>query len=331
MGKEYFFNHSTAAKEGQFIGRTYEKEYLLKRIYSGFKFSIYGQRRIGKTSLAFEIKRILENDKEEKERLFGEDIKYKVIYCDCGTVYEERDMWRKMINELEPSYDLRNFNKVDIVEFEKMLFKNEEKILFIWDEFEIMARNKNIKESFYNFFRGITNTSPKVNIMVIGKNSIFDIESLYDHLIGSPFFNIFTSFNLKGLTSEESKKLLKLGLGDNEDVKKSIIELIEYAGKSPYYLNLIGNICLNYTCISENLDKIKKEFYLNCKSIYAEILKNYDLYYYSQVFNAIFNDKFIPDGKLKRRLIEENIIVSEEDIECTSKALQQYIVENISI
>ena len=329
MENGFTFNYSIIAQGNQFIGREQEKNELIKGIYSGIKYSLYGQKRVGKTSLAFELTRILESMDGEKSRILGNDVEYKVAYCDCGTILTEKDLWKKILKGLDLEYDFIS-DEIDYFYISEILLNNiNVRKLIILDEFQIIASNNKIPQDFYNFLRGISNTNSLINYMTISKSPIFDIEQLYDHLIGSPFFNIFTKYNLKALPKGEASKLLNDGLRNLLNGQQKLVdELIEYSGTSPFYLNKIGSICMKYAPISDNIETIKREFFLECSPFFEDMIKEYDMYRYSTIISAITTKGFMIDSILKRKFMEENIITDceENKVKISSKALEEYIL-----
>lgn len=152
---------------------------VLNHLIKGQSCSLYGDRRAGKTTLALKVRKELEQ------------LGFKVIYIDCGLIYQQEYLWRMMVDKFSLDY-AGQFNKMDYYEFTKALKNNSNRKLLILDEFELLIANKNISVDVFNFLRAIAN--PEINLiyMTISEISICDLMIKKFEFVGSPFWNIFT-------------------------------------------------------------------------------------------------------------------------------------------
>ena len=89
------FNYSLIVSGNQFVNRTEELSELLSGIERGLKYSIYGQKKIGKTSLVYKIMERLGSTES-----VGTSQNYKIAYINCGEICSEIHLWQAITDDL---------------------------------------------------------------------------------------------------------------------------------------------------------------------------------------------------------------------------------------
>ena len=204
--KEYnpYLNRGPVRNEEMFFGRTKEKENIYEYLQALENVSIVGEPKIGKSSLLINMCR-----KDSVRNIFGPE--FCMVYVnlqDIGEVSLENfyTLIREELikNEIEADFNSsKTFRNFITDRYED----SDEKLALCLDEFEVLT-NSNLKHDFYSFLRGI---SVKKNFaFIIASRQYLSQICQTENALDSELWNVFQTFVLEGLSSEEAKQLIEV-------------------------------------------------------------------------------------------------------------------------
>jgi hypothetical protein len=211
-------------KRDGFFGRAHEARTALSLLGSLQSVSLVGPRRIGKTSLLHHISNpsVLEDH--------GFDPKQFVfIFVGCAELSDlSRDqILQLLLDRARAGVEQANTRGNEVIlptqgitfiDFSNMLSRLTQsgcKLIFLFDEFRYMARNKNLDPAF---FAGLRSIASNLNVAYVTASSLSLLDLTYANssVLGSPFFNIFST--------------IRLGLFEDRDARDLIINPSRAAG-----------------------------------------------------------------------------------------------------
>lgn len=238
-----FFYRTAITQPDFFFGR----ETLLHKIFSRLtaprpqSISLYGERRIGKSSLLWQI----QSTKLRKQ--FNQDVEKQIfIYLDIQSMRSAtvehfierlfvavRDTFMGQI-EFDLPYNYHGFTTLV-----KELTKAEIKIYILFDEFDIITLNKNFTEEFYSWLRSLASHYPVAFIT----SSLSQLQNLCatKQISDSPFFNIFTAFQVSPFTRAEAENMISSLLRLSKsgyDFSGWYEEIFSQAGFLPFFIQI---------------------------------------------------------------------------------------------
>jgi hypothetical protein len=227
-----------------FFGREEEIKGIYNHILALNSVSLFGERKIGKTSLLLHIShpqtlikfRIPENilmfyiDVSSCFFLKSSEVFRKFLECISsritGEVKEKADYLLK-----EEYIYFQKF--ADIV---KEINENNQKIVFLLDEFEKLSK---IKKD--DVFQGMRYLAQMQDIAFV-VSTLHDLKSLFGkkRFSTSPFFNIFTNYQLHGLDESASRELITetFERGCQKINSSDVDSIIRFSGTNPFFLKL---------------------------------------------------------------------------------------------
>jgi len=201
-----------------FFGRKHELKQTFERLAAMQSVSIFGERRIGKSSLLVMIAAT------GPDRL-GEGIEFH--YIDLERVEGTEDFVVRAIEALHGKGETAR-------DLERAI--EERKVVLCLDEFE---QTGDFSKDFFGVLRSLASTG-HLALVVASQSKLADLAS--NGVTTSPFFNIFTSLHLAEMSEDEAGDLLN-GLGGPAGRKFSPEEVRaaqRETGGSPWKLQLFG-------------------------------------------------------------------------------------------
>ena len=250
IGNPYIFGVPIKGPK-MFYGRTEEIDRIKKEIvatsFQKQDFAILGQRRIGKTSMLYQLKGEL-------------DEKYLTVFIDVQNIEpkEPKILFINILNEIKKEilkkYDESVLPIFSVLEREKSndgleytrfnddLEKLTEiiqsgrlpKIVFLIDEVETLKDFKGL--GMLDFFRSLIQKFDDIIFIVVGSDRLYELTTDYS----SPFFNVFKSVELKELNKPVAKKLIKEPSEENNvDFTGNEDRVVELTGGNPYMIQAV--------------------------------------------------------------------------------------------
>lgn len=240
-----------------FYGRKDEINRIKKEIvttsFQKQDFAILGQRRIGKTSMLYQLKREL-------------DEKYLTVFIDMQNVkpQEPKILFVSILNEIKKEiikkYDESILPTFSVIENEKsndgleFIHFNDDleklteiiqssrlpKIVFLIDEVETLTGFGGL--DMLDFFRSLIQKFVDIVFIVVGSNRLYELTNDYS----SPFFNVFKVVELKELIEPDAKNLIKEPPEENNvDFKGNEDRVVELTGGNPYLIQAVCQYIIN--------------------------------------------------------------------------------------
>ena len=201
---------------------------------------LYGNRGVGKTSLANMI------------RYFLEDL--ITIKVTCNRDDNFKTIWERALRKVKFAYPIKKvgykpdeqievipiqvpeIENITITEIEDILFELQEKMVFIFDEFDII-KNKKTKAQMADIIKLLSDNLPFITIIIVG------IAENIDGLLGEhpSIERCVSQINLPTMKVEEAEEMitkymifLELKIGS-----KILDKIIELSSGFPNYLHLL--------------------------------------------------------------------------------------------
>jgi hypothetical protein len=225
-----------------FFGRGHELESIFERIEKGECISLVGERRIGRTSLLWQVM-----NENVQAKYMGKDHGHPFVLIDCqlGVKTPEGFFCEafRAIEELDGAF---SFEAGDQIGYKRQVRNCLEKfgakrygqqgLVVLLDEFEYIARGNGFPLDFFSFLRGIV-LNYDVCFVVATKTGLH--ECCRPEIVGSPFFNIFVPLYLGSFTEEEfdyfvaeTSRRSGVSVYDHKDT------ILDLAGRFPYFVQL---------------------------------------------------------------------------------------------
>jgi hypothetical protein len=242
-----FYHRGAIRQAANFHGRQHETEQILGLLRNGQSVSLIGPRRIGKSSLLIHLCR------PEVRLQWGLDpAKTWLILIDCqelgGSPSEE--VYEILLNGLHHAateagvtLEALNGSPSTYRDLDRALYQisqNHTTVVFLLDEFELLAANEHLTPYFFARLRGLT-TKYGLAYLTASQRPLFAITA-EEEILSSPFFNIFVTLPL-GLYSDEEARTLFLsrlaatGVSFSQGLSAHLRFLV---GPHPFFLHVAG-------------------------------------------------------------------------------------------
>ncbi len=162
----------------------------------------------------------------------------------------------------------------------KQLHSRGSRVIFLLDEFEVMAGNPNLGIIFFNHLRALAGADDVNVAFVTGSTiSLVDIALERRDLLGSPFFNIFQPIQLRLFSDQDSRYLVEDSLRRAEtSFPGDLLELVlEVGGEHPFFLQLAGHHALRLPVTGEALTEHEREAFL--ERFYQAAERHFEYYW----------------------------------------------------
>jgi hypothetical protein len=206
---------------GFFFGRKNEIDMILT--HKTANYAIYGNRRVGKTSL---LKKL--------EDIYRKDVNHKVIYIDCKKgIYHQSELIKELCDDL-------NFPLCEsATDLAKLIGNMNSKITLLLDEIDDLLMNENPNEIF-GVFRALSNTGV---LRVIFAGYIYLYKLSMD--LNSPMYNFANPIKLGFLSETHAIELaqnpmLSLGVQYEEGIS-TVKRLLFYSSYNPDLIQMMCN------------------------------------------------------------------------------------------
>lgn len=243
--KNPYLNRVAIRDVNQFYGRRKEIARIFSRIGASRpqSVSIVGERRIGKSSLLNYI-----YSSEIRSQLLDSSSNYIFVFMD---LQEKRygsieNFFADLLSKIsEACSDIATPSQTDFDSARKIfadLNRRRQKLIILFDEFDVITANKVFSLDFFSFLRSAANNYDVAYIT----SSARELQVLChtDQIADSPFFNIFTNIYLRPFSLEEATLLVREP-SNNAGIalEPYLKEILSLSGYFPFFLQMA---CSNY-------------------------------------------------------------------------------------
>lgn len=248
-GGNPFFHRGAIRDPAYFYGRQRETRLLLEFVRQAQSVSVVGPRRIGKTSFLLHVAHptVLQAHGLNSDQVV-------LVFIDCqgrGELSEgelcqlllrslaralgDRVEWRDLLGSKGPPC------MATVEEAVSQTVAQGRRLVFLLDEFEDMATNRNLGGDLFSSLRRITTEYP-VAYVTATKDPLLALTYADEGVLSSPFFNVFQPLRLGLFTAEESSEMLRgLAAGAGQPFPTAVVEFVlDLAGRHPLFLQLAG-------------------------------------------------------------------------------------------
>lgn len=241
-----FFHRGAIRRATYFHGRQNEVAQILGLLRNGQSVSLIGPRRIGKSSVLLHLCR-----PSVRESYNLQPPKAVFVMLDCQElggsppeeVYETLlvglvDAAQDAGLMLEPAQQLGTYRSLDRALHE--INKQDTPVVFLLDEFELLAANEHLTPYFFARLRGLT-TKYGIAFLTTSQRPLFAITA-EEEILSSPFFNIFVTLPLGLFSHEEAISLFQDRLAPTTVSFPPLLidHLLSLVGPHPFFLHIAG-------------------------------------------------------------------------------------------
>jgi hypothetical protein len=268
---------------------------------------IIGERKIGKTSLLYQIM-----NSQVQEKYVGKVESSIFVTTDItffpdeppATFFKE---WAKVISQVSGQLPPEELEYLAFRRFVESVTETGYKIIIFLDEFEATAANSSLDRGFFQFLRALTQHY-SIAFILFSRTPLhyFLREEKYRDKFGSPFFNALNISYLRFLEESEAKRLIiepaqKVGV----DITEFTDFILKHAYYHPFLLQLLSSIVFDFNQSSNTeKEKILEEFRIQTEEFFDYLWKHSDLDEQETLKKLASQDQDIPRlslDKLDRR------------------------------
>ena len=293
-------------------------------------FAIVGFHKEGKTSF---VKYIQEPSVVNKY-LSDKANEYIFLYFDLAEyqLNDEAAFFKVFYSKIEEALAITNLRDLlDINKITEWLEKNNQRLILVFDNFNLIVTNSNYRVSFYEGFRSWLSTHCQVGFIVTSPVQLLHL-SIPVELAGSPFFNIFDSYVLFPLSITEATRLVYERLPQAlQEREQDIFELIMQFGYSPYPLQQAGKVWVSRFETEGELSfkQVIDDAYQACLPYYEEI--------YSSLTNnqregiaSILSTSYKTKLKIDNNLINRGLVTKDRS-KISAQQMERFFRERLDI
>src|SRR5262245_38305524 len=289
----------------QFFGRAREISRIFSRLGASRpqSISVVGDRRIGKSSLLYYI-----SNPEIRAGFLDQPSSYVFAFID---LQQKRrltppEFFRELFSLIAREIGDRSLVDLDFTydsvrSLLERFWREERKLVVLFDEFDTITTNRAFDLEFYSFLRSIANNYDVAFVT----SSARDLQELCrsQFIADSPFFNIFTNVFLRPFTREESIELISApsaaeGLGLEGYARR----IIDIAGHFPYFIQIACSAYFEH--LWENERKLNRD---EVEAVFLDEAKGQFRFMWDHMGDAYRRciRKFVENGRIEKE--EEHI------------------------
>ena len=239
-----YLNRVMIQDQRSFFGRRRE----LSRIFSRIgverpqSVSVVGERRIGKSSLLYQI-----SLPELQGKFLLNRNSVIVVFVDFQqlrtiTLQDFFRLLSSQIRRIDPEImdaeadDYRAFQQV-----QDRLAERSKRLVLLFDEFDAITSNPIFDRDFYAFLRSVANNSAVAYVT----SSKTELQRLCHSTVvaDSPFFNIFSTLHLRPFEKEEALELIRMPSRESGIPLEPYAEdILRLSGSFPFYIQIACSV-----------------------------------------------------------------------------------------
>jgi hypothetical protein len=242
-----FYHRRAIRQAADFHGRQSEISQILGLLGNGQSVSLIGPRRIGKSSLLIHLCR-----PEVRQEMGLDPARTLFILLDCQEVggSPAEEVYESLLSGLRHAAQAAGI-VLDTPRSEPGTYRALDRLLhqvsqqgvsvvFLLDEFELLAANEHLTPYFFARLRGLT-TKYGLAYLTASQRPLFAITA-EEEILSSPFFNIFVTLLLGLYPAEEARTLFASRLaGSGVTFSPALRDhLCFLVGPHPFFLHVAG-------------------------------------------------------------------------------------------
>jgi tRNA A-37 threonylcarbamoyl transferase component Bud32 len=260
-----YLNRLMIQNPGHFYGRRRE----LSRVFSRIgverpqSVSVVGERRIGKSSLLFQISVPEVQDKYLSDTS-SDASSLIVIFLDFQqmrniTLEDFFAALSGQIRRVDPeiagpeSTGYQAFKQV-----QERLSERNKRLVLLFDEFDAITLNPVFDRDFYAFLRSVANNSAVAYVT----SSKTEIQRLChsSSVADSPFFNIFSTLRLRPFDSKEARELITIPSREaGIPLEPYAEDILALSGRFPFYIQIACSVYFDWLEENPGAEPIRPE------------------------------------------------------------------------
>jgi hypothetical protein len=231
-----FFHRGPVRDPAYFFGRSTEQAFVAELLRTGQSVAVSGARRLGKTSLLFQIA----HPAVASGLGLGPGTT-RWVYIDGGALdgLDEEWLYGLVDRALGGEADAVPYGR--FVERLRALAAQGVRLVLAMDEFELLAANPRLGPSLFNRLRGLAAQLP-LQFITSSRDPLVELTFAHPETLSSPFFNIFAPLHLAPLAEPDAAALLTdlSAQGERPFGPKTVERLLDLAGPHPLFLQVAG-------------------------------------------------------------------------------------------
>jgi len=271
-----YYHRKPIEDPDQFFGRESELQLIFEGIEKGESSSLVGERRIGKTSILYQLM-----NREVRARYLPEIDSFVFVYVnpDLG-IEKPQDFYHAVFRSIQDKVSSFSFSEgEEIGKRQARGYFQQLKplsLVLLLDEFQKLTANDNFSEDFYSFLRGIADAPTSdydVSLVTATPMELHDIcrpETM--GTAASAFFSSFKPVFVGSFTEEQIDEFLeKTSYPAKVPLLDYRREILDLAGRFPFFLQIAcyyyfeawtkGGAPLNHAMIRQQfMDEAKGHF-----------------------------------------------------------------------
>ena len=326
------FTPRNPIKDAQmFFGREKIFDGILKDIYRKQMQSqcIIGERRIGKTSLLYQIM----NESVGKEYRDKPDsfsfIKTDMNFFPGSSPEDILKEWATTIAKTSEYHKSVGSGYLHFKRFIEEINGSGYKIAILLDEFEATIKNPHLNRDFFEYLRALTQHYDVAFILFSRTPLQYFLQNeKYSSIFSSPFFNTLNVSYLSFLEEEDARKLIiepsaKAGI----DLADHVDFILEKAYYHPFLIQVICEILVNEKGKSEiHCDRIMKEFEIQTEEFFSYLWMHSEPDEKEGLITLVQNRDI---EKRTRRKLERRSLLKEKEMKIFCPSFEKFISEQI--
>ncbi|GAB4268357.1 MAG: hypothetical protein Kow0080_11210 [Candidatus Promineifilaceae bacterium] len=241
-----FYHRGAIRQAADFYGRSAEIAQVLGLLRNGQSVSLIGPRRIGKSSLLIHL---CHPDIRQAFGMTPPQALFVLIDCQELGGSPAEEVYDAMLTRVSDAaeeagisvslqHGTGTYRALD--RLLNQITRENRTVVFLLDEFELLAANEHLTPFFFARLRGLT-TKYGLAYLTASQRPLFAITA-EEEILSSPFFNIFVTLPLGLFTDEEAQGLLNSRLqGTPFTFSTQLIDYLLYlVGPHPFFLHIAG-------------------------------------------------------------------------------------------
>jgi hypothetical protein len=215
-GNNPYSNRRALRSPDCFCGRSYEVRTALSLLANAQSISVIGSRHIGKSSLLYHI-----STPSVLKSHFIDPEQFAFIFLSCEQLsdLDRGQILQVLFNQARAAMSRFGFqvdpgaaptSSMTFFDYSAAFARLTQlgrKLVFLLDEFEYMAENSSLTPEFFAGLRSIAGNQDLAYVTATGR-SLLDLTYADKSVLGSPFFNIFSTIRLGLFDDKDARELI---------------------------------------------------------------------------------------------------------------------------